>query len=146
MVEIHLGTIHKIRPLYESLYEQKWRKWKIFSVKNPHNNPYRTCIRVIMEIFRGGNIFFSSFLFIPTLIKWSYFVDDPLTRVIMEFFHFLHFCPYKLSKTGRILWMVSEWKFFIFFIFFHRNSHKVVVFCGWSLRHRRARHWRASNN
>ena len=24
--------------------------------------------------------------------------------------------------------------FFIFFIFVHRNSHKVVVFCGWSLK------------
>ena len=24
---VRLGIIHKIRPLYESLYRQKWRKW-----------------------------------------------------------------------------------------------------------------------
>ena len=72
------GTIHKIRPLYESLYGQKWRKWKLFLAKIPHNSPYRTCMRVIMEIFSGRNFTFSSFLFVQTFKKWSYFVDDPL--------------------------------------------------------------------
>ena len=46
-----LGTIHKIRPLYESLYEQKWRKWKISTTKNLHNDPYTCSIRVIIRIF-----------------------------------------------------------------------------------------------
>ena len=66
-LQLWLGTIHKIRPLYENLYEQKWRNQKIFMIKNPPNNPYRACVRVITQIFIGKII------------------------------HFLHFCPYKLS-------------------------------------------------
>ena len=26
-----------------------------------------------------------------------------------EIFHFLHFCPYKLSQSSRILWMIPKW-------------------------------------
>ena len=48
---------------------------KYFSAKNRDNNPYRTCVRVIMETFSGRIFSFSSFLFVQTLIKWSYFVD-----------------------------------------------------------------------
>ena len=40
-----------------------------------------------MEIFSVGKFSFSSFLSIQTLIKCSYFVDDPLVEV----FHFCHF-------------------------------------------------------
>ena len=73
-----LGIIHKIRPLYESLYEQKWRKWKIFTTKNLHNNLYTCSIRVIMRIFDRKYFSFFTFLSVQTLIEWSYFVDDPL--------------------------------------------------------------------
>ena len=53
---------------------------KIFSTKNPHTNPYRIYIMVIMEILRGKYFSLFSFLSIETLIKWLYFVDDPLVK------------------------------------------------------------------
>ena len=34
-----------------------------------------------METFTGRNFSFSSFLFVQTLIKWSYFVDGPLVYI-----------------------------------------------------------------
>ena len=70
-------TIHKIRPLYMSFYRRNYRKWKIFSAKNAHNNPYTCSIRVIMNI-----------------------------------------CSRKYFSFS----MISSIK-----------THKVVVFCGWSL-------------
>ena len=57
-----LGTILKTRPPHESPHGQKWRKRKTSSAKNPHNNPHRTYIRVIMETFSTRNPSFSSIL------------------------------------------------------------------------------------
>ena len=50
----------------------------MFSAKDPQNYPKKTCIKVIMTIFSDRKFSFSSFLFILTLVEWSYFVDDPL--------------------------------------------------------------------
>ena len=82
MVELNVPkhqTSPNITQLYESLHGRKWRKWKMLFTKNLHNNPYTYSTRVIMEDFSRELFSFSSFLSIETLIKWSYFVDDPLS-------------------------------------------------------------------
>ena len=62
---------------------------------NPHINPYSACIRVITEIISGKKSF-SSFLFVQTLIKWSYLVHGLL--VVVQYF--LSYCYYSYLPTS----------------------------------------------
>ena len=123
---VSLGMVSKIRPLYESYYGQKWRKWKIFSTQNLHSSPYSYHTRAATEIFRVKYFSFSSFLSIETLIKWSYFTDDPLLRPRVKW------CTASLhsgmaNRQHPPTWLTVKWPYVTFEELPYHPSNKTAV-------------------